>query len=77
MGAPQQQAGEYAEQQQVADEFQVDELKGLGRIGLKDVLQHVAVDGDAVTVHEVGRGGIAQQEQGQQRAKQIGQGDQA
>lgn len=54
--------------------FRLMSPKGLGRIGLKDVLQHVAVDGDAVTVHEVGRGGIAQQEQGQQRAKQTGQG---
>ncbi len=73
---PDQQRRQDTEQQQIAEQGRVDQVAGLGGVGLEDVLHHHRVDADAVAAHEVGRAGRAQGDQGQGRLEQRAEGNQ-
>ena len=65
--------GGHAEREHVQQQARGHELARLAHVGLQHVLDHGAVDHDAVDVHEVGGDGRHEQQEHRGRLPQVGQ----
>jgi hypothetical protein len=67
---------QHPEQREIGNRLDIDQVGGLGRVGLRHVVQHFLVDDDAEVIHEVGRQRRQDQNQRQERLGQTAKGEQ-